>query len=781
MMAGGGGLPSVEGAARSGARRPAWPARVAAAWPWPLLAVLLGLLLGRAPVLGHAGPFGLAWVAALRVTGAPAGALSALAAALGMALQTGGLWSLPALRAVVSVGIVWAVARGRTESEPGGPAALPAARTAIAALAAGVAAAVGTGVLSSAGLDWIRTALEAGTAAVLAAVMVRGLTVSPSGAWPAPGPSGSLLTAVLLFGVLAGLQNLQVVVAGIPPVPLASVVGSLSVLVASSSAGPFAGAAAGLLVGLAGLLAGPPGLPGLLRFSAEGTAFGTAGLLGGVFRDLGRAGCALGYLLTYIFLRALRQDAPPSYVWGEAAAALVAAGGLLVLPRDWLAQASGGVVAGTLAVAADPARRASSGGVGRAGLQERIGALARLLREVHLSLTAAQRPQAQAPAVPDAIAPMVGQVVERVCHQCNLYRHCWENEFYRTYQVFHDLWERIEESGPLPTRLPPEDLQRFCAYPGEVIATLNAVHDLVTAEGEARERAAEGRSVLALQVQALSGLLEHFAGSLGTEAAPAPPRYRLRTGVARMAKRGSLVSGDTHRALALGENRFLLALSDGMGAGREAAAGSQEAMNTLVGLLEAGYPLQAAVQLVNAALVLKDPEGEHFATLDIALIDLSSGRADFVKVGAPPSILRRGRDVQWVRAEVPPAGIVYPLPLEAELRVLRPGDWLILATDGLWAREGEAAGDRWLRALLAAHEPSDPEELAQTLLAHALAGDRDGPADDITVVVARLEPLTAEEAGRTADAPPAALPVAAARSDLAGHGPVPARRAPRDR
>ncbi|BDG62041.1 SpoIIE family protein phosphatase [Caldinitratiruptor microaerophilus] len=774
-------MPSVEGAARSGAGRPAWTARVAAVWPWPLLAVLLGLLLGRAPVLGHAGPFGLAWVAALRVTGAPTGVLSALAAALGMAAQGGGLRSLPALRAVVSVVIVWVVARGRRETERGAPAVPPAAGTATAALAAGVAAAVGTGVLSSAGLDWIRTALEAGTAAVLAAVMVRGLTVRPSGARPAPGAAGSLLTVVLLLGVVAGLQDLQAVVAGIPPVPLASVAGSLAVLVASASAGPLAGAASGLLVGLAGLLAGPPGLPGLLRFSAEGTAFGTAGLLGGVFRDLGRTGSALGYLLAYVFLRALRQDAPPSYVWGEAAAALVAAAGLLVLPRGWLVQASGGVVAGALAAATEPAGRTSGGHAGAALLRERIGAVARLLRDVHLALTAGHRPPAQAPAVPDAIAPLVGQVVERVCHQCNLYRHCWENEFYRTYQVFHDLWERVEESGPLPTRLPPEELQRFCAYPGEVIASLNAVHDLVTAEGEARERAAEGRSVLALQVQALAGMLEHLAGALETAPDTAPPRYRVRTGVARMAKRGSLVSGDTHRALPLRGNRFLLALSDGMGAGRGAAAGSQEAMDTLVGLLEAGYPVQAAVQLVNAALVLKEPEGEHFATLDIALIDLSSGRADFVKVGAPPSILWRGRDVQWVRAEVPPAGIVYPLPLEAELRALRPGDWLILATDGLWAREGEAAGDRWLRALLATQGPSGPEELAQALLARALAGDRDGPADDITVLVAHLEPLGAADPGRTGEAPPATLPAAAARADPAERGPVPARRAPRGR
>src|SRR5699024_1862003 len=93
------------------------------------------------------------------------------------------------------------------------------------------------------------------------------------------------------------------------------------------------------------------------------------------------------------------------------------------------------------------------------------------------------------------------------------------------------------------------------------------------------------------------------------------------TGVAKAAKGGGLVSGDSYTTLEVGAGNYAMASSDGMGNGRRAQEESEETLRLLQQILQTGMPERVAIKSVNSILALRTTD-EMFATLDLAVINL---------------------------------------------------------------------------------------------------------------------------------------------------------------
>lgn len=213
-------------------------------------------------------------------------------------------------------------------------------------------------------------------------------------------------------------------------------------------------------------------------------------------------------------------------------------------------------------------------------------------------------------------------------------------------------------------------------------------------------------------------------------------RYRVATGWASAAKEG--VSGDTAAVLPLPAGKVALVLSDGMGTGRRAAGDSMATVRYLQRLLAAGFAVEVAVKTVNSLLLLKLPE-ETFTTVDMAVIDLAAGEAEFLKVGAAPSFVKRVREVATVQAASLPAGIVQQVEIEPVRWLLAPGDIIVMVSDGVVEVPGRAPGrETWVANFLRRMPDGEPQELAEQILRQAtdLAGPR--LRDDMTVLVAKV-------------------------------------------
>lgn len=210
-------------------------------------------------------------------------------------------------------------------------------------------------------------------------------------------------------------------------------------------------------------------------------------------------------------------------------------------------------------------------------------------------------------------------------------------------------------------------------------------------------------------------------------------------GFAQRSKPGEALCGDSMGVAHLSERRMLLSVSDGMGAGVNAARESRIVVKLIEQLVESGVNPEKAADIVNTALYLRGGE-ESAATIDAAIIDLNAGHAEFLKVGAPPSYLKRGGSVEVIRSTCWPAGILDELDVQVLAREIHPGDILIMATDGVTEAnfDGKAADD-WLYSYLQELPMEEAQVIADLILKYALKTAGFKNRDDMTVLVVRFE------------------------------------------
>lgn len=215
------------------------------------------------------------------------------------------------------------------------------------------------------------------------------------------------------------------------------------------------------------------------------------------------------------------------------------------------------------------------------------------------------------------------------------------------------------------------------------------------------------------------------------------PEYKLEIGRAKLASQE--VSGDSQVTFEIIPSKVAVALSDGMGIGVKAKTESNIAVRLLERLIKAGYELSVAVSLVNRLLILRNQD-EMFVTIDLVVVDLFSGQLEFVKIGAAPSFIKRGQEVEIIQNHTLPAGILSQVEVQSDRRTLKEGEVLVMATDGvLDAQRSIARKDEWmcwnLRRL---HDGQDLASMAEAILAESLAVANGRVDDDMMVVVARL-------------------------------------------
>ncbi|RXZ79292.1 stage II sporulation protein E [Paenibacillaceae bacterium] len=215
--------------------------------------------------------------------------------------------------------------------------------------------------------------------------------------------------------------------------------------------------------------------------------------------------------------------------------------------------------------------------------------------------------------------------------------------------------------------------------------------------------------------------------------------YEVETGIAGAAKGGDLLSGDSFSTVELGNGKFAVAISDGMGNGERARMESSTALTILQQLLQSGMDEKLAIKSVNSVLLLRSSD-EVFATVDVALIDMYTAKTTFMKIGSTPSFIKRGNEVIVITANNLPVGILQEIDVDLIRIQLLPGDTLIMMTDGIFDAPGHAVNkEMWMKRVIQEIEQSDPQEIADRLLEKVIRQHDGQIIDDMTVVVARVD------------------------------------------
>lgn len=206
-------------------------------------------------------------------------------------------------------------------------------------------------------------------------------------------------------------------------------------------------------------------------------------------------------------------------------------------------------------------------------------------------------------------------------------------------------------------------------------------------------------------------------------------------GIAAMRKKGERVNGDRGTYFKTDAGVLCVILSDGMGAGENAARESVEALRILEKFLRSGVEPATAMKILNSVMLLRNGEEWGFATVDLMCVDLFTGETGFYKYGAAPSYVRTGKTVRRIAGESLAAGLITgegAVPDTVRMR-LKPGSLAVIASDGVIPGES----DGWLREMMQGAGDKDTKTLAREVLRRA--ADECGHTDDMTVLAVRVD------------------------------------------
>ncbi|MFC4403589.1 stage II sporulation protein E [Gracilibacillus xinjiangensis] len=216
-------------------------------------------------------------------------------------------------------------------------------------------------------------------------------------------------------------------------------------------------------------------------------------------------------------------------------------------------------------------------------------------------------------------------------------------------------------------------------------------------------------------------------------------KYTVTTGVAHAAKGGGLVSGDSYKAMELGAGHYALAISDGMGNGDRAHEESTETLRLLQQILESGLHEQVAIKSINSILSLRTNE-EIYATLDLAMVDLHHASVRFLKIGSAPSYVMSADSIESIESSNLPIGIIQEFDVEVVSTQLKPGDFIIMMSDGIFEGPKHIENvDIWIKRKLSELETKDPQIMADLILEEVIRTQAGEIEDDMTVLVAQIE------------------------------------------
>ncbi|MFF9427997.1 PP2C family protein-serine/threonine phosphatase [Streptomyces sp. NPDC014746] len=204
----------------------------------------------------------------------------------------------------------------------------------------------------------------------------------------------------------------------------------------------------------------------------------------------------------------------------------------------------------------------------------------------------------------------------------------------------------------------------------------------------------------------------------------------------RPAEPDAAVGGDWYKCRLLPDGRVLVAIGDASGHGLDAVARMAQQRHAMAGLAQTGASAGEITTWLNE-LVCSDPAGQT-ATVVVGHLD-EEKVLHWADAGHPAPLLLRGGGVEPLTTDRrgPLLGALPGYAYETASTRLRPGDLLVLYTDGMVERRGEDVTEgieRLARAVAAA--PRDPQGLIDSLLADP---EFTGHEDDACVLAIRVD------------------------------------------
>ena len=175
--------------------------------------------------------------------------------------------------------------------------------------------------------------------------------------------------------------------------------------------------------------------------------------------------------------------------------------------------------------------------------------------------------------------------------------------------------------------------------------------------------------------------------------------------------------------------------------GPRAKKSSSTVIKMLKRLLTTGFDKDISIGLINSSVNLNSDD-ETYATIDISIIDRTTGNIEFIKNGACPTFIKSNNKVEVVKAISLPAGIMQDIDLVVYDKDLKGGEIIVMCSDGILESNTELVNKEiWVKELLENIETDEIQKIANILLQESIDNGLGIAKDDMTILIAKVEKI----------------------------------------
>ncbi|MBE1556157.1 SpoIIE family protein phosphatase [Sporosarcina limicola] len=220
-------------------------------------------------------------------------------------------------------------------------------------------------------------------------------------------------------------------------------------------------------------------------------------------------------------------------------------------------------------------------------------------------------------------------------------------------------------------------------------------------------------------------------------------RFSLDYGIIATAGGESFHAGDAYEVFSIHEGLTAVLLSDGMGQDINAYRESQKVIRLMRECLNRKMDPETAMHTLHYMMSLNGLD-DMYATLDLALVDLQSGRLWSWKAGSMSTYIKRGDDFLRLDSKSVPVGFLPSFSVESKNEELKAGDLIVMLTDGLF--NGDISLEKQEKSIYSTLEKYgefDCGKIADRIM-HEMERKFGVVADDRTVLVMKIDHVLQE-------------------------------------
>jgi len=274
------------------------------------------------------------------------------------------------------------------------------------------------------------------------------------------------------------------------------------ILIFSYRTGAGNGAAIGVIVGT------------LISISSNSSpiiiaSYAFCGLLSGVLRNMGKIGCCLGVLMGNAILTFYTNGSTEILIYLYEIIISIAI--FMVIPAKFMDVVVNKLDKGLLAkgdkkgyntrikdITVDKLNRFSNA----------FGEMAKTFDEISETKTITEKHD---------ITAIFDRVADRVCKDCSLCNHCWEQNFCNTYQIMFKIVEKLDSKGWIEQEDIPKYFMDRCERIDDFVKAVNNVFELFKVDMVWRSRIGESRGLVSQQLRSMSKIISNLASELNTD------------------------------------------------------------------------------------------------------------------------------------------------------------------------------------------------------------------------------------------------------------------------